>query len=607
MTARHAAPSFAAALTLAALAVAPRAALAKCLIGKMAELPVTMTGMKPMVAAKVNGAEALFVADSGAFFSLITPASAAAFDLKTRASPFRITIAGIGGTSSALVTTVKDFMLADIPLTNVDFIVGGNDPGSGAIGYLGQNVLKVGDVEYDLANGVIRLMRPDDCRRSMMAYWVQPSQAFSVINIEEATPVNPHTQGFAYLNGKRIRVLFDTGASTSLLTLHAAERAGVTPQTEGAVPAGFTRGVGTGAIKTWIAPFAHFKVGDEEVRNTMLRIGDLRLEDSDMLIGADFFLSHRIYVANQQRRLYFTYNGGPVFNLERAPSPPTMTAAAGDSPPADGTTDAAGTEGSATSEQPTDAAGFARRGAAFAARNNYKQAIADFTRACEMDPSQPQYFYERGVARLSNHMPTLAMLDFNETLKLRPEHVAARVARAELRIAARDRDGAIADLDAADRGAAKEADIRLQVGNSYAHSGALEPAINQFTLWLDTHERDGRKADVLSGRCRARALLDVELEKALDDCNAALQLRPNTPHFLESRGLVRLRLGDFERSIADYDLVIKEQPKNAWALYGRGLGKIHKGDAAAGQADLAAATGLQPRIADEAKRFGLIP
>jgi hypothetical protein len=44
--------------------------------------------------------------------------------------------------------------------------------------------------------------------------------------------------------------------------------------------------------------------------------------DVDMLIGADFFLSHRIYVANSQRKLYFTYNGGPVFNLTAEPQGP---------------------------------------------------------------------------------------------------------------------------------------------------------------------------------------------------------------------------------------------------------------------------------------------
>jgi tetratricopeptide (TPR) repeat protein len=573
------------ALALAGVSAAPGLTLAKCTVGKIAELPVTMTAMKPLLAAKINGQDALFVADSGAFYSLITPASAAAYNLKTRAAPSRITLEGIGGTSNALITTVRDFTLADIPLTDIEFMVGGNDPGTGAIGYLGQNVLKVGDIEYDLANGIIRLLRPNDCRRSMMAYWVQPSQRFSVIDIDDATAINPHTTGVAYLNGKRIRVLFDTGATTSLLTLRAADRAGVTPASEGVIQTGFSRGIGAGAIKTWVAPFASFKIGDEEVRDAKLRIGDLGLGNADMLIGADFFLSHRIYVANGQRKLYFTYNGGPVFNLE-------SSAAAG---------------GAATNEEPTDAAGFARRGAAFAARNDLTHAIADLTRACELNPSEPQYFYDRGVARLNHSLPTLALADFNETLKLKPEHVGARVARAALRVEDRNGAGAIADLDVADRVAAKEADIRLQMGNTYARAGSLEAAINQFTLWLDTHDRDGRRADVLGGRCRARGYLDADLDAALADCNLALKLRPNTAHFLDSRGLVRLRLGDFARAIADYDAVIKEQPDNAWALYARGLGKLRKGNAVEGEADIAAAKGLEPRIADEANHFGLVP
>jgi tetratricopeptide (TPR) repeat protein len=584
-----------AALVLLGLSVQ---SLADCKIGKLAELPVTMTHMKPLVSAKINGADALFVVDSGAFFSLITPASAAAFNLKTRAAPFAITLEGIGGKSNAALATVNEFRLAGIPLTNVDFIVGGNDPGSGAIGFLGQNVLKAGDVEYDLANGVIRLMRPDDCRRAMMAYWIQPSQPYSVIEIADATLLQPHTTGVAYVNGKRVRVLFDTGAGTSILALRAASRAGVTPDTAGVVPAGYTRGIGQGAVKTYIAPFESFRIGDEEVTHTKLRIGDIRIEDSDMLIGADFFLSHRVYVANKQRKLYFTYNGGPVFNLESSLTAeiPEQSTAASD-PAAD----------LPASDQPADAAGFARRGAAFASRNNFRQAIADLTRASELDPNEPQYFYDRGIARLNNSQPTLAMSDFNQTLKLKPEHVGALVARAELRVAARLRADPLADLDAADKVAAKEADIRLQMGNIYARAGALEPAITQFTMWLDTHVRDGRKPDVLSGRCRARALLNVELDKALDDCNAALKLRPGTMHFLESRGLVLLRLGELDKSIADYDVVLKEQPKNAFAMYCRALGKLRKGKTDEAQADIDAAKALEPLIVEEAKRRGLVP
>ena len=67
---------------------------------------------------------------------------------------------------------------------------------------------------------------------------------------------------------------------------------------------------------THLASFASFKVGDEEIRNPRLRGGDTR-EGADMLLGADFFVSHRIYVSSTQRKMYFTYNGGRVFSASR--------------------------------------------------------------------------------------------------------------------------------------------------------------------------------------------------------------------------------------------------------------------------------------------------
>ncbi len=60
---------------VAALAATPAAA--QCKLGIVAELPVTMAGREPLVDARINGADTRFIADSGAFYSLITPASAA--------------------------------------------------------------------------------------------------------------------------------------------------------------------------------------------------------------------------------------------------------------------------------------------------------------------------------------------------------------------------------------------------------------------------------------------------------------------------------------------------------------------------------------------------
>jgi hypothetical protein len=50
---------------------------------------------------------------------------------------------------------------------------------------------------------------------------------------------------------------------------------------------------------------------------------------------------------------------------------------------------------------------------------------------------------------------------------------------------------------------------------------------------------------------------------------------------------------------------LKLQPDNAWSLYGRGLAKPRKGMKADGEADLAAATAVDPRMEDEAKKYDL--
>jgi tetratricopeptide (TPR) repeat protein/predicted aspartyl protease len=572
------------ALMVLALSGLPTRVFAACKIGRLAELPVTMTGLRPLVSAKINGADALFIADSGAFFSMITPAAAAQFKLKLGPAPLGLFVTGVGGEARVWLTTVKTFTLSDIPMTNVEFIVGGNEL-EGAAGLLGQNVFSIADVEYDLARGAIRLMRPHDCAKALLAYWAA-SQPYSVVDIDSATPRSPHATGVAYINGAKIRVLFDTGAATSVLTLAAAGRAGVKPGAAGVVDGGLSYGVGRKLVQTWIAPFASFRIGDEEIRNTRLRIGDIGIPDADMLIGADFFLSHRVYVATSQRKLYFTFNGGPVFNLTSSPPTPAGT-------------------GPEQADQPRDAAAFSRRGAAFTARRDYEHAIADLTRACELEPNEPRYFYERGVARSGNKQPDLAMTDFDQALRLKPDDVDALVARAGLRLQGPENSAAVTDLDAAGRVAAEQADIRMQIGSLYARAGRFAQAVGQYDKWIAAHDSDARVPEARNARCWARALWGQELDKALADCNAALKSRPDTAAFLDSRGLVRLRMGDFDKSIADYDAALRLQPHRAWSLYGRGLARVRKGLTAAGEADIAAATAIQPRVEDEAREHGI--
>jgi tetratricopeptide (TPR) repeat protein/predicted aspartyl protease len=590
------------ALAILGLWMAPLPGIAGCKLGKMAELPVTMSGSTPLIAAKINGEDAQFIADSGAFYSMITAAAASQFKLKLSSAPFGFSVKGIAGDVDPSIARVKIFTLAGIPLHNVEFLVGGSTVGrSENVGVLGQNIFRVGDVEYDLANGVIRLMHADGCSHALLAYWVKPTEPYSVIDIERATPLQPHTTATAFINGERIRVMFDTGSAMSVLKLKAAERAGVKPDSAGVVEGGYFTGIGRGATKTYLGTFSSFKIGDEEIRNTRLRFGEISVDNVDMLLGADFFLSHRIYVASSENRLFFTYNGGRVFNLTASMPPGASTEpAAGASP-----------EAQTGADRPEEAETFSRRGTAFAARRDYEHALSNLTRACELAPDKSEYFYQRGVVYREIGQAAQAMADFNRAIELNSDDVGALSARAVLRVNGGDRDGAIADLDATGRIAPQEADVRFFLAQAYEHLNLPVPSIAQYDLWISSHRDDARTAQALTNRCRVRALQGEDLSMALTACNEALRSNARGSALfartLGSRALVRLRSGDYGKSIADYDDALKLAPKDAWSLYGRGVVEIREKKTAAGNADIAAATAISASIGDAFKRHGIVP
>ena len=99
--------------------------------------------------------------------------------------------------------------------------------------------------------------------------------------------------------------------------------------------------------------------------------------------------------------------------------------------------------------------------------------------------------------------------------------------------------------------------------------------------------------------------MNREIDKALDDCEAALKMRPGDPATLDSRALVWLRHGAYDKALADLDLVVKAQPRNAWSLYVRSLAERHGGNGSQADADRAAALAINPNVAARAKRFGL--
>jgi tetratricopeptide (TPR) repeat protein len=207
--------------------------------------------------------------------------------------------------------------------------------------------------------------------------------------------------------------------------------------------------------------------------------------------------------------------------------------------------------------------------------------------------------------------PAPAMTDFDQALKLKPNNLPALIARAQLLLQRGDKDLAADDLDTADAAAPKEADERYQMAYVYQGADRLAPAIAQFRLWIDSHADDARLPNALNSRCWIRALEGEDLALALKDCNGALKRADKSSVFYakvsDSRGLVFLRMGDYDKSIADYDASLKINAKNASSLYGRGIDKLRKQKTSEGDADIAQATAMGPQVVEEFKRRGIVP
>ena len=610
------------ALVLNSLLWAPQVQAAEgCTLGRVAELPIAMSGTRPIITAKINNQDARFVLDSGAFFSMMSAATAAQFNLRLKPAPFGLRIEGVGGSATTQVATVKEFGMAGGLIHNVEFLVGGSD--FGGEGLIGQNFLVRWDVEYDFAKGVVRLFKPEGCRKSRLAYWLTPGQSFSEMEIEPVASARMHTIGEGYVNGQKIRVMFDSGAYTSVLSLKAAARAGIKTDSPGVTEAGYSSGIGRGLVKNYIATASSFKIGDsEEIKNARLRIAELDLLDTDMLLGSDFFVSHHIFVSNSQRKLYLTYNGGPVFNLTKTISATTAQASAAQptagqpaaGQPAEPSKDEAPGDhqaGEAAKEEHADADALARRGEASAARHDFEHALADLSRAVELRPDEPEYLFQRAMIYRQNGQADLAAADLDHTLTLNQDFLRAYMPRAEIRFHEKNVEGAIADLDAVDRLAPKQADLRYALAEHYEAVNRFARAIAQYDLWIRSHPVDSKMAAALGERCRSSAIENEDLAGGLADCNRALSLtdkkNPYYGRLFENRGLLELRQANYEKAVADFDASLKTMPKNAFALYGRGVAKTRKNKAAEGEADMAEAVKLSPHIAGQFSARGLGP
>lgn len=586
-------------LALLALCSLAQPAAAKCTIGMVARLPVTMEGLRATVPVEVNGKTTTFWLDSGAFYSIMSKAQAAALDLKTTSLPPGFFISGIGGDATAEVTTIKSFKIVGQELKNLQFLVGGSDAGAALIG---QNILAAWDTEYDLANGHVNLVHTKECRDTNLAYWAEGKAAGMADIIKPDNALAKHIMAKGSINGKPVKLMFDTGTPATTLTLSAAQRIGIDFSAPGVVESSRASGIGTKFRRTWIVTLKSFEVGGEEIRNTPIRVIEDKGDngEEDVLVGADFFLSHRLFVSPSTGHLFLTYNGGPVFSLTT------------DGEIGARRTRTEGDWATGATEVPKDAAGFARRASANAARGDWKAAVADYDAAIKAEPAKAEYWRGRAGAKERAGDILGARADFDKAIALTPNDPDLVIKRGFLRLKDGDTKGALADAEAALAGYHEGSLDRLAVVALFDRLHRADRVLALIEPIIALHKADNELGSLLNTRCYSRALANIELPKAMADCAGAIKRLGPVPALVDSRAMVKVRMGDYAGALADYDTVLAKAPKQAASLYMRGWVRraTAKDDAEQlklAAADFAAAKAVDADIADDFTPYGFAP
>lgn len=187
-------------------------------------------------------------------------------------------------------------------------------------------------------------------------------------------------------------------------------------------------------------------------------------------------------------------------------------------------------------------------------------AVQAFNNSIQLNPHNPESFYQRGNANYDLKKYQEAIADYSQAIALNPNYVQAYFNRGLARHAFNDKRGAIEDY--------------TQVLN-------LQP--NDAETYYE------------------RGIVYLELQDyktAIQDFNQVIRLQPNLSKAYHSRGVARAGGGDLQGAIGDYTEAIRIDAQNSDAFYSRGRARFHLGDYKGAFADYSQVIAIDPKSGD---------
>lgn len=235
----------------------------------------------------------------------------------------------------------------------------------------------------------------------------------------------------------------------------------------------------------------------------------------------------------------------------------------------------------------------------YGALHKQEEAMREFDRAIAIKP-EPYVYLNRMRTRPKQDL-TGRRADLEAALKLDPKSVEGMVARAQLADDSGDRAASIAAWSEVVAAAPKDPALLAERGIEYVRAGQNALADKDFAAARAL----ATDPTLLNNMCWEKATAGVALQSALEDCDMALAKAPDSPAYLDSKGLVLLRLGRVDEAIAAYGKALDRRPNQPSSLFGRAAAWARKGDKAKADADIAAALKSDPDVRTEFEGYGI--
>lgn len=288
----------------------PTLAFATCQVQQRTVVQLQIIGNVILLPVVVNGVSGRFMLDTGAALTVVTPDAVSHFNLSL-SDWTTSTMRGVGGLEQRRNANPRSVELGGIALhrhsvvrdatLRVATLPGTMVGGQQIDGLLGRDFLSLFDLDLDFPGRTMTLYEVSGCAGSFLP-WTEPYGSIAVENPAESALVIPVT-----VDGVQLRALMDSGASRSLVAAPGMARLGLGIEKLQGDPSQIASGLGPHTVTMWQHRFRELQIGSETIATPEFLVAPIQLNPiSDMLLGADWLLGHRVWISYATKQLFVT-------------------------------------------------------------------------------------------------------------------------------------------------------------------------------------------------------------------------------------------------------------------------------------------------------------